>query len=143
MRYRALDANGDYTFGRGQGNFLINSPACVAQAVQTALLLKQGEWFLDTTVGVPYDTKVLGYGTSSTYDLTIREAILNVEGVTAITSYSSSRDPKTRRLTINATISTKYGATTISTVIFTGYTVLAGDGSTVFSSDDQQVFSYA
>ena len=117
MRYRKLDANGDYTVGLGAGGFLVNSPACVAQAVQTALLLVQGEWFLDTTVGVPWSTKILGYGTTPTYDLAIKEAILGAEGVTSITSYSSSLDPATRRLTVTADISTEFGTTTVTAVI--------------------------
>jgi hypothetical protein len=117
MRYRALSPTGDYTFGRGSGNFLVDSPACVAQAVQTALLLVRGEWFLDSTVGVPWPTEILGYGTSSVYDLTIKEVILGVQGVTSITSYSSSVDPSTRRLTVVANIATQYGAATVTAVI--------------------------
>jgi hypothetical protein len=117
MRYRKLDADGDYTFGLGAGGFLVDSPACVAQAVQTALLLVQGEWFLDTTVGVPWPTKILGYGTTPVYDLTIKEAILGVEGVTSITSYSSSLNPATRKLTVTADIVTQFGATTVNAVI--------------------------
>ena len=42
MRYRPLDANGDYTVGIP---FLVNSPACVGQAVLTRLKLFLGEWF--------------------------------------------------------------------------------------------------
>jgi hypothetical protein len=117
MRYRKLDADGDYTFGRGQGDFLVDSPTCVAQAVQTALLLAQGEWFLDSTAGVPWSTKILGYGTGSVYDLTLKEAILGVEGVDSITSYSSTLDALTRRLTVVADISTIYGAVTVTVVI--------------------------
>jgi hypothetical protein len=65
MRYRTLDANGDYTFGQNGANFLVNSPAAVGQAVLTRVKLMQGEWFLDQTAGTPYDTEILGAGTES------------------------------------------------------------------------------
>lgn len=89
MRYRALTSTGDYRLGRGSQEFLVNTPACVGQAVLTALLLHQGEWFLDLTVGMPWETQVLGKGTLSLYDAAIKAAILNVQGVKSILSYES------------------------------------------------------
>ena len=87
MRVRAL-VNGHMTFGRGATNFLVNSPAAVAQLVQSRLLLFTGEWYLDKTVGMPWGTQVLGKNTGATYDLAIRQCILNTEGVLSIVSYS-------------------------------------------------------
>lgn len=113
MRYRALDANGDYSFGQGSANFLVNSPAAVAQAVLTRLDLFQGEWFLDTTEGTPYGAQVLGEHTRATYDAAIRSRILGTQGVTGITSYASSVSG--RDLTVTATIATAYGEVAIST----------------------------
>jgi hypothetical protein len=119
MRYRALDKNGDYSFGHGQANFLVNSSATVAQAILTALLLHQGEWFLDNTVGVPYETKVVGYNTQPLYDSVIKNAINGVQGVLAITNYSSSLNTVTRLLTVTVTVSTIFSAVpvTISTTL--------------------------
>jgi hypothetical protein len=117
LRVRALDANGDMTFGRGSGNFLIDSPAAVGQCAQTRLLLKQGEWWLDTTAGLPWDTKVLGYRTSSTRDNAIKTIILGTPGVTAIQSYSSAFDANTREFTVATTIATQYGVTTVTTTV--------------------------
>lgn len=113
MRVRALDANGDMTAGHGQADFLINSPEAVAQVVRTRLLLLQGEWFLDTTDGLAFSTAIAGYNTSATYDLAIRERILDTQGVLAIEAYSSTRDAD-RRLSVAATISTIYGEATIT-----------------------------
>lgn len=115
MRYRAQDANGDYQFGQGPVEFLVNSPAAVAQAVKTRLLLLTGEWFLDTSQGTPYATEVLGKGTAPTYDLVIRERILDTQGVVSIVAYSSTLDPVTRKLSIQATIDTIYSQDQIST----------------------------
>lgn len=117
MRYRQLDANGDSTFGSGFTAFLVDSPDAVAQAVLTRLKLLQGEWFLDTTVGVPYATQILGTGTQATRDVTIQSAILNTTGVKSILQYSSTVNTTTRAFTINATIDTIYGQTTITQVL--------------------------
>jgi hypothetical protein len=113
--YRKLDAAGDYTFGQGSANFLVDSPAAVAQAVSTRLKLIQGEWFLDTQAGVPYNTEVLGFGTIPYYDFAIKDAIINTPGVSSIVSYSSYI--ANRDVSITATINTIYGQTTIQQVL--------------------------
>ncbi|MBN3822360.1 hypothetical protein G3O00_01850 [Burkholderia sp. Ac-20384] len=117
MKYRKQDADGDYVFGGGANDFLVNTPEAVAQAVLTRLRLLRGEWFLDTTVGMPWATDVLGKYTSGTYDSAIRQCILGTQGVTEITSYSSSVDPSTRELTVAATITTIYGTTTVQATL--------------------------
>lgn len=114
MRYRALSATGDSTFGSGSTAFLVNSPAAVAQAIQTRLLLETGEFFLDISEGTPYSTEILGRSTTTTYDAAIRDRILGTEGVTAISAYSSSLNRATRALTVNATVQTIYGEVTVN-----------------------------
>lgn len=117
MRYRTLDENGDYSFGQGSANFLVDSPAAVAQLVLTRLQLSTGEWFLDTTEGTPYATEILGTGTASTRDLAVQERILETQGVTGIADYASVVDPATRAFTVAATIDTIYGQTTITAAL--------------------------
>jgi hypothetical protein len=115
MRYRKLDINGDFTFGQGAGNFYVNTPAAVAQAVKTQLGLIEGEWFLDTTLGTPYNSKILGAGHISTYDAAIQEVIMNTQGVTKIIQYSSNYNPSTRQARVSVTLDTLYGSVTLST----------------------------
>jgi len=117
MRYRALDANGDYSGGRGQGNFLINSPSCVAQSVLTRLRLWAGEWFLDTTEGTPWLQKVLGKSSKLVYDIAIRTRVLGTQGVSSIENYSSTLDTTKRKLSLSMTINTIYGQAQIETVL--------------------------
>ncbi len=114
MRVRAQSATGDYTFGRSQGNFLIDSPACVQQLVVTRLLLFQGEWFLDKTEGMPWSTAVVGTGTKPFYDRAIQDEILNTAGVTSIVDYSSVLDARSRTLTVSAIVNTQFGQTQIT-----------------------------
>jgi len=116
MRYRKLDAAGDYTLGSGQ-DWLVNSPEAVAQAVRTRLALNLGEWFVDTTDGMPWDTEVLGKRTALTRDAVIKDRILGTPGVTAITEYSSNFDGNTRRFSVTATITTAYGTAQVDTTL--------------------------
>lgn len=112
MKYRALTAGGDYTFGQGSATFLVDSPEAVGQAVQTRLGLWSGEWFLDTDEGTPYLSQILGVSAQSAYDLAIQERILGTAGVVAIDEYASSLQE--RKLSVTATISTVYGSATIN-----------------------------
>jgi len=123
MRYRAQSATGDFTFGVNGQNYLVDSPAAVGQAIMTTLKLLLGEWFLDTTQGVPWFSEVLGYGTQGLYDQLIQGVILSVEGVTpvnGIVAYTSSLNKTTRTLVIAAEVNTIYGVTSIVTSLPTG-----------------------
>lgn len=114
MRYRPLDSNGDYTIGQ---NFLVNSPAAVAQAIKTRLLLWVGEWFLDTSEGTPWPTQVLGPRANTNPDAVIKQRILGTPGVTSIINYSSNFNGGNRTLTVSATVQTQYGIATITQVL--------------------------
>jgi hypothetical protein len=109
MRYRKLDADGDYVFGGQQADFYKDVPEAVAQAVLTRLRLFRGEWFLDITEGTPLD-QVVGKYTGGTYDAAVRQRILGTQGVTALVAYSSDLNTETRKLSVVATITTQYGA---------------------------------
>ena len=111
MKYRALDANGDYVVGP-KAVFLQNSPQAVAQAIHTRLLLSKGEWFLDTGEGLDL-SHILGVGTQTTRDLEIQQRILGTPGVVSITTYGSQVNG--RVFTVTATVDTQYGTT-----IYTG-----------------------
>lgn len=145
MRYRALDANGDMTWGGNSGNFLINRAEAVVQALQTRLKLWAGEWFLDVTAGVPYLTQVFGKHTQATADAAIKATILNTNGVTGIASYSSTLDHATRRYAVQASINTQFTGSQTVPIIFTlnwplaavtdsGEIVVVDTGQTVFAS---------
>lgn len=120
MRYRALTADGDYTFGQGSANFLVDSPAAVAQLVMTRLKLWTGEWFLDITEGTPWLTEILSANIKNTiplYDHAIRARVLETQGVVSIEDYSSTLDEVARSLTVTMTINTQYGQAPVETVI--------------------------
>jgi hypothetical protein len=107
MKYRKLDADGDYQFGV-QAEFLKDTPLTVAQAIYTRLLLHTNEWFLDSTEGTPYAEQIEGFGTQSTRDPAIQSRILGTPGVEELLSYSSALSAD-RRFTVNARVLTLYG----------------------------------
>lgn len=114
MRYRRENYDGDYTFGQGDDTWLINSPETVAQAVKTRFLLWYGQWFLDTTEGTPWIQSVLGKQKPETYNLAIRQRILETRGVNSIRSFDTTLNTSSRRVVFTATIDTIYGTTTVT-----------------------------
>jgi hypothetical protein len=123
MKYRKLDANGDFSFGRGNQNFLVDSPQAVAQAIKTTLALYQGEWFIDTSVGMPWLTQVIGFNTQSIYDDAIKSKVQQVSGVTSIDNYTSTLDRPSRILTVSMKLTTDFSGQQIvvETKVQVGY----------------------
>lgn len=114
MRYRKLTSSGDMVFGRSKLDYLQDQPEAVAQAVQTRLLLLLGEWFLDTTDGTPWASKVLGKYTEATRLLVLSERILATPGVLTLDSLNSNFDPNTRTYSLAGTVGTLYGQAAIA-----------------------------
>lgn len=115
MRVRILDENGDATFGRGVGNFYVNTPNAVRQSIMTRLGLLQGEWYLNLPDGTPWLQQILVRGaTSNIYDLLIQTRILGTQGVSGIITYSSNYDPDDRSLAIEALVQTIYSVDPIN-----------------------------
>lgn len=114
MRYRPLDAHGDYTIGKP---FLVNSPQCVGQAVLTRMKLWLGEWFMDTSDGTPYLTQVLGKGSQRNPDAYIKQRILSTQGVDSIASYTGTLDRVKRAYSVTTVINTIYGQAEIAATL--------------------------
>ncbi|MBZ9633080.1 hypothetical protein [Clostridium sp. FP1] len=110
MRYRILDSNGDYSFGKGQQNFTFGRFA-VSQAINTSLALLKNEWWEDTSAGLPLFQNILGQ-TGSTdniaiADLLIKKVINGVTGVTGIQDFTSTY--ANRVYTFTCSVNTLYG----------------------------------
>lgn len=112
IKYRSLDSNNDYLFGRGTQVFLTDTDA-VAQAIQTTLKLYEAEWWEDTTAGVPLWQKILGSSGNKTsiIDAILQDAILDVTGVTNVYNVSSSFNSSTRSYSFSCKVTTEYGTT--------------------------------
>jgi hypothetical protein len=117
MRYRKLDADGDYSFGNGQLDFMRDTPEAVVQSVATRLRLWLAEWFLDTEAGTPYQAAVLGKNSKESADIALRQRIVETPGVNELVSFSSTLDADLRKYSLSATIDTIYGPATLNEIL--------------------------
>jgi len=118
MKYRILDLNDDYSFGRGQQNLTYGIYA-VTQAIKTRLNLLKGEWWENTEEGLPLFQSILGQiGTSnnlSIADSLVKERIIGTQDVISIESFSSTYE--NRSYSFSCTVNTKYGTTNVGTTL--------------------------
>ena len=117
VSYRKLDEYGDYTFVHSMADFY-NDAAAVAQAVKTHLLLLYGEWWEDTEDGTPLFQEILRRSMSDksvqAVDLIVKDRILDVDGVDAITKYKSTVNKRTRVYEAEVELATIYGETSLT-----------------------------
>lgn len=98
----AIDQDTRDLFLAPDGNLAtVKDAEAVAQHVRQRLSTYKGEWFLDTTAGVPWLEQIMGKG----YDPALAEAVVKAEildthGVVEITSFSIGFDAARRRLII-------------------------------------------
>jgi hypothetical protein len=112
VKYRMLDQNDDYTFGRR--NEFYSGVEAVAQAVKTRLRLLKGEWWENIEDGTPLFQEVEGQFFASVddiarVDLVFAERITGTQGVVEITEFESELNPHTRTYSASITINTIYG----------------------------------
>lgn len=88
MRDLALDpATGDLAISGGRLRLTEPGAESVAQKLRVRLRLFRGEWFMDTSVGVPYYTDVLGRHPLSAVEALLRQAIVTCPGVLGLDSF--------------------------------------------------------
>lgn len=97
---------------------LIDNAERVAQQIKIQLKSFLGEWFLDTTYGMPYWERILVKNPNQSQIRNIfRQKILAVDDVTAVTSLSLAIDKRERALTVNYEAATAYGLVTAREVL--------------------------
>lgn len=117
MKYRRLTEDWDFQLGHGISDYWSDRPEGVLQGVLTRLKLLKGEWFNDTSEGMPWRDDVLGKDTRTKYDMAIRRRILGSMGVKSIVDYASNFDSEERQITVSATLETIYGQAVLEGVL--------------------------
>lgn len=85
----------------------------VAQRLKIALATFLGEWFLDTSIGIPYFQQILGQKRSKdAIDVIFQTAISALENVEQLVSFSSTFDSRTRSYDLTFSVRTVDGFTT-------------------------------
>lgn len=89
---------------------IVDGDDAIAQDVQGALELFLGEWFLDTSQGVPYYQSILTKGIDlNLVQVTLIEQVRSRDGVVDVISLGFGYDPKTRVLTVATQIRSTSG----------------------------------
>ncbi len=105
MRVRALDINGDFTYGKGQNDYNTGNPA-VVEMINTRLLCFLGDCFFDTGAGIDW-FGLLGGKNQTALNLAVSATILNTPDengthlITGINQLSVVLNRATRNISIS------------------------------------------
>lgn len=120
MKYRILDADGDYSFGKSQQNITYGIYA-VSQAIKTRLKLLRGEWWENVGEGTPLFQEILGARASPErkllVDSIIKDRIVNTANVLGIRDFSSMLE--NRKYSFECIVATKYGDISVGDIDLT------------------------
>lgn len=106
MIIRALDASGDWTFGKGRNDYLSGN-AAIGLSVSTRLYSFLGDCFFAVNAGIDW-FNLLGSKNRVALELAVRSTILNTDGITGIVSLSTNLDPSTRNISMTYVLSSVY-----------------------------------
>jgi hypothetical protein len=97
---------------------MIDDAAKIAQQILITLRFWLGEWFLNTTEGVPYLEYILVKQPNMAHIRQIlTEQIQSVEGVKAVTDMELTFDQRERHLLVEYTADTDYGLVTDKAIL--------------------------
>lgn len=113
MKFRGLDAQGDWTFGNGQQDYLTDQDA-IAADVKTALQIFQGEVFWAVDAGVDW-WNLLGSRDQVGVLLQTRQIIASRDGITRIKNVTAALNAQ-RRLSLTYSVDTVFSRNISGTV---------------------------
>lgn len=97
---------------------IVTGPDALAQRLAIKLRHFLGEWFLDTSFGVPYFESVLRKNPDpAQMNAAFTNAILSTPGVIRMTKYDIFYDPLDRELNLDVVIETTEGVLDLSDVL--------------------------
>lgn len=106
MIVRALDSDGDWTFGKGKNDYKQNREA-VKQNIQTRILSFLGDCFFKLSAGIDW-FNLLGGKDPIALNLAVSATILNTTDVTGLLQLGLDVDPVTRVISLQYKVQTSY-----------------------------------
>jgi hypothetical protein len=103
---RALDVNGDWTFGKGTEDYTSNNQA-VAQCIQTKCMMFLNDCFFALDQGIDW-FNLLGAKNQSALNLAITTVIAGAPFVTSVLQVSVNLDDVSRLLQISYVVTTAF-----------------------------------
>jgi hypothetical protein len=104
---RALDSNGDWTFGGGDSNYLEGN-AAIEQQIKCRLLEFTGNCFWNPQGGLNWPGLLGQRNNQQVLNLQIGSIILNTNGVTSIQQLNVQLNRNTRNLSISWVVTTVF-----------------------------------
>lgn len=89
MRIHKNDNNNDWQFGHSQADFLVDCNAAVAQNIKTKLQEWKYNFFGNRSAGIDYKRFLGQRGQRRLLDDAIKDVILSIDEVLALTKYES------------------------------------------------------
>lgn len=114
MKIRNLDANGDFTFGKGLQNYLTGQ-AAIALDVRTFVKLWAGNAFWALQEGINW-RQYLDRNQQANAQAALQAGILGRNGVVGVNQISVQLDRQARRFTIKYDVATIYTQSFVDTV---------------------------
>jgi hypothetical protein len=109
MKFRGLDANGDWLYGQGVGSYAQNQNA-IALNIATRLRLVKGSCFFATNSGVDYANLMNNPGQLNNLITALQNCILQTEGVVKIINFDYTFNGPARNLSVGPVlVQTVYG----------------------------------
>lgn len=108
MIVRAVDRNGDWTFGKGKHDYLKENDA-IAQVINCSLREFVGDCFFALNNGIDWWT-LLGGKSVADIENQVQAKLVNIEGVVSVIELSISLSTN-RRLNLVYNVKTIFGAT--------------------------------
>ena len=97
---------------------IIDGQTEIKQSLKTRLLMVKGDWYLDTTTGLPYYEDIWVKNPNlANIDALIKAEILDTPGVTGLIAYDSEFDDTLRKLTVSFTVDTNNGQIPITEIL--------------------------
>lgn len=109
IKYRKLDENGDYMFGKS--NEFLTGLEAMTQAIQTRLKVIKGEWWEGDNTALPFMSEIIGNVRTdkSQLDLMVIQRITDTIGVISVSDVQSSLVGRIYRFSCK--VKTVYGET--------------------------------
>lgn len=131
---RALDVEGDWTFGKGRQDYLSGNRA-IAQNINTRLQSFLGDCFFAVLDGIDWFS-LLGSKQRLLLELSIRTTILNTAGVTGLVKLTTNLDQIARVLVVAYTVDTIYSQSFVGVPITSSANVLVTQSGDTLTSED-------
>lgn len=113
MKFRNLNSDGDWTFGRGAGCYASANQA-IGLNIKTRIMSWVGDCFFDLAAGIDWINRLGSKNQRALLELDLRRIILQSEGVTGILSFDTTLI--NRNFTANYSVQTIYSKSFQDTV---------------------------